>query len=194
MNLKSNKMRVFSSEGILFYLMGPSGVGKDTLINYARKRINGRLPILFAHRYITREIAAGDENHVELSNLEFESRKSLGLFAMDWESHGNYYGIGKEIDLWLECGASVVVNGSREFLPHATKLYPNLHVILISASEQTLYERLTLRGRETKEEILKRIERSKKFLKEIAEIDCTIIDNSKELDSSGMELVEKLIQ
>ena len=187
-------MRLISSEGTLFYLMGPSGVGKDTLINYARKRINGRLPILFAHRYITREIAAGDENHVELSNLEFQSRKSLGLFAMDWESHGNYYGIGKEIDLWLECGASVVVNGSREFLPKATELYPNLQVILISASEQILFERLISRGRETKEEILKRIERSKKFIEGIAHINCTIIDNSQELDTSGKELVKKLIE
>ena len=186
-------MRLLTNEGTLFYLMGPSGVGKDTLIDYARKRINGRLPILFAHRYITREVTAGDENHIQLSNLEFEARKSLGLFAMDWESHGKHYGIGKEIDHWLKCGVSVVINGSREFLPHALQLYPNLRVILISASEQILYERLTLRGRETREEIIERVERSKKFLQDKSAGDYIIIDNSSDLEISGRELIEKLL-
>ena len=34
----------------LFYIVGASGVGKDSLMEYARLRINASMPVLFAHR------------------------------------------------------------------------------------------------------------------------------------------------
>lgn len=103
----------------LFYIIGASGAGKDTLINYARNAINATEQIIFAHRYITRIATYGNENHISLSHAEFKQRKLANFFALNWESHGNCYGIGREIDTWLRKGFSVVVNGSREYLPVA---------------------------------------------------------------------------
>ena len=108
----------------LFYVIGASGVGKDTLMNYARIAINGNAPVIFAHRYITRDTEAGNENHINISREEFALRKANQLFALDWESHGQCYGIGIEIDLWLQKGLNVVVNGSRQYLPIAKSRYP----------------------------------------------------------------------
>ncbi len=65
----------------LFYIIGASGVGKDSLMNYARQRINGSLPIVFAHRYITRAAKEGNENHVYVSPEEFRSRKAFIIKA-----------------------------------------------------------------------------------------------------------------
>ena len=45
----------------LIYIVGASGVGKDSLMHYARQRLNGSEPILFAHRYITRPVAGASE-------------------------------------------------------------------------------------------------------------------------------------
>jgi ribose 1,5-bisphosphokinase len=40
-------------QGTLFYLIGPSGAGKDALLAYARDQLAGSSPVLFSHRYIT---------------------------------------------------------------------------------------------------------------------------------------------
>ena len=100
----------------LFYVIGASGAGKDTLINYARTKINGLQPVIFAHRYITRPPFTGNENHISLSSEEFQSRIKANLFALYWESHGNFYGIGHEGALPRSLqirGGDVVANDTR---------------------------------------------------------------------------------
>ena len=53
--------------GTLFYVVGASGVGKDTLLNFVKSKITVGEKVLFAHRYITRDAFSGGENHIELS-------------------------------------------------------------------------------------------------------------------------------
>lgn len=143
----------------LFYIVGASGAGKDSLMDYARRRINGSMPVLFAHRYITRPPKEGNENHVFLSPGEFCLRRDKGLFALHWESHGLYYGIGKEIDSWMENGFNVVVNGSRQYLPAALARYPALVTIVIEVDPDIIRLRLESRGREEAGDIEKRLQR-----------------------------------
>jgi ribose 1,5-bisphosphokinase len=149
--------------GQLLYIIGASGVGKDSLIGYSRRKINGLLHVAYAHRYITRPATAGGENHVELSVEEFKLRKDRGLFSLYWGSHQNWYGIGSEIDIWLNNNFTVVVNGSREYLPQAQKKYKDIVPILITANPDTLRKRLLERNRESPEEIEKRISRSEEI-------------------------------
>jgi ribose 1,5-bisphosphokinase len=143
----------------LIYIVGASGVGKDSLMHYARQQINGSIPLVFAHRYITRPVTDGSENHVAITAEEFRNRKEGGLFALEWESHGLYYGIGIEIDVWMKKGFHVVVNGSRQYLPVAKERYPDMIPIVIEADPEIIRHRLESRGREKGEEIEKRIKR-----------------------------------
>lgn len=178
-------------EGNLFYVIGPSGSGKDSLMNYARQQIAGNGAVLFAHRYITRPMDTGGENHVELSVAEFRKRRALGLFALDWQSHQNLYGIGSEIVTWLNAGANVVVNGSREYLPTATERFPAMRVVLIEVSPDVLRQRLTHRGRETPAEIEQRIDRSR----QIAPVELPnliVLNNDAPLVESGGRFVALL--
>ena len=126
-------------------------------MQYARKT---GLPCLFAHRYITRPGQQGGENHIYLTEEEFRTRKEKGLFALAWESHGLSYGIGREIDTWLEASCPVIMNGSRAYLPEALKRYPDLVAIRIEADPGVIRQRLENRGRETAQDIEKRIHRA----------------------------------
>ena len=144
---------------ILIYLVGASGSGKDSLLAHARSRLCAQQEVIFAHRYITRAASAGGENHIALSKVEFEMRRQAGLMAMHWESHGYCYGVGIEINHWLAKGMTVVVNGSREYLPAATEMYPELRPIWIEVDPETLRARLEARGRESPEEISARLAR-----------------------------------
>jgi ribose 1,5-bisphosphokinase len=172
----------------LIYIVGASGVGKDSLMHYARKQLNGSIPLLFAHRYITRPFTEGSENHVAVTVEEFRCRRDGGLFALDWESHGLYYGIGIEIEVWMKKGFHVVVNGSRQYLPVAIQRYPDLIPIVIEADPDVIRRRLESRGREKGEEIENRIKRQPPL-----GIEGLIrISNNGLLEEGGEELVSVL--
>jgi ribose 1,5-bisphosphokinase len=138
--------------------MGPSGAGKDTLLRFARGRVDPA-GVVFAHRYITRAAAADGENHVELSDREFASRQSAGLFALQWASHGFNYAIGAEVNLWLARGLVVVASGSRAAWSEARVRYPNIIGILIDAPMELRARRLATRGRENEPAIRERLAR-----------------------------------
>jgi ribose 1,5-bisphosphokinase len=174
----------------LIYICGPSGAGKDTLIQFARTKLSENNHFLFAHRYITRPANAGGENHIALSPKEFVIRLSAGLFAMHWESHGLHYGIGSEIDLWLAAGKSVIVNGSREYLPHAKARFPQLVDILIDLPDSLLEKRLMERGRESREQILERMERNRQ-LKNSLPPSFTLL-NEGSIHDAGHQLVRHI--
>ena len=176
----------------LIYIMGPSGSGKDSLMAEARLRLPAEAPVVFAHRYITRPADAGGENHVALSRDEFELRLSRGLFALSWESHGFAYGIGREIDIWMEAGLSVVVNGSREALSRFVMAYPELLPVLVDVPEEILRQRLGARGREDAGEIKARLVRARMAVVETPEL--LRFDNSGPLADRGRALAELILE
>ncbi len=173
--------------GRIFYVRGPSGAGKDSLLDYVRERLGRQARVLFAHRYITRP-PGGNENHISLSEAEFAARLRAGLFAFSWASHGFHYGIGIEIDLWTNAGFDVVVNGSREAyatLPQGREVLG----VLITASTSTLRKRLLARGRESVEMIEARLARSHAL--EVA-THAFAIANDGPLDEGGDALLDVL--
>lgn len=149
--------------GVLLYVIGASGSGKDSLMRHARQALEQDTGVVFAHRYITRPHDAGGENHIALSDAEFKARLASRLLPLHWISHGNYYGIGCELNHWLAKGLTVVVNGSRAYLPTASRKYPELVPVLIEVSPDELTNRLHNRGRESAADIEKRLQRSAEF-------------------------------
>lgn len=173
----------------LFYIIGASGVGKDSLISYARENLDGKAPVVFAHRYITRDADAGHENHVSLTVDEFRLRDEHGCFAMQWQSHDTWYAIGIEIERLLDKGLNVVVNGSREYLQNAAGKFKQLTPVLITADKTRLKERLHLRGRETDTQIEKRLQQAGKLDALVEHPRLIRLQNDSDLEVAGNELV-----
>jgi ribose 1,5-bisphosphokinase len=178
-------------KGSLIYVMGPSGAGKDTLLRYARERLAPE-GVVFAHRYITREDGSG-ENHISLTEDEFESRSQHGLFALQWRSHALRYGVGVEIDQWMALGCTVVVNGSREYAGEAFGRYPRMTLVHVEAAQHVLAARLASRARETPEQVAARLARRAPF--EVpAGAAFARIDNSGRLEEAGEAFIEVVRQ
>lgn len=177
----------------LFYVIGASGVGKDSLLRYAREHLPAGAPLVFAHRYITRAADAGGENHVALSADEFHTRSEHGLFAIQWHSHQTCYGIGIEIEQWLAKGISVVLNGSRAYLPEAASRYPQLVPVLIRADAETLRERLLARGREDAQAIEQRLAQAAILDEATRHPRLLRINNEGELSVAGEQLLQRLL-
>jgi ribose 1,5-bisphosphokinase len=175
--------------GVLLYVIGPSGSGKDSLMLHARQALEKDSSVVFAHRYITRPHDAGGENHVALTEAEFDSRLVRKLFSLHWHSHGMRYGIGCEINQWLAKGLVVIVNGSRAYLEQASKIYPALVPLLIEVSADVLRGRLQSRGRETVSEIDARLMRTEEF-RNLQHPGLMRFRNDAPLDETGPAFVE----
>ncbi len=140
--------------GRLILVVGPSGAGKDTLLNFARVELAQHADIIFARRVITRP-ADVTEDHEPVSEAEF----AMQDFALSWQAHGLSYGIRKEIESHLAAGKHVVANVSRGIIAQAREAY-RCFVVEISASPEILAARLAQRGRETAEDIAARLRRT----------------------------------
>ncbi|TCM79270.1 phosphonate metabolism protein/1,5-bisphosphokinase (PRPP-forming) PhnN [Rhodovulum steppense] len=143
--------------GRLFAVVGPSGVGKDTLLAAVRDRH----PLChLVRRVITRAPDAGGEAFDAVTEAEFARLRAAGGFALHWRAHGLCYGIPSAIDEVLAEGRDVLFNGSRAVLGEAAARYPRLRVLHVTARPETLAWRLAGRGRESADEIAARLGRA----------------------------------
>jgi ribose 1,5-bisphosphokinase len=178
--------------GRLVYVIGPSGAGKDSIIDYARQRLGAdRVRHVFARRHITRPADSGGEDHIAILPADFERDCAAGRFALWWRGNGHHYGISVEIDLWLRSGRHVILNGSRGYLPDAAERYPSLLPVLITIDPAVLQQRLCARGRETPDEIEARIQRAM-ALEMIDHPALMVIPNNGPLAEAGAAFVALL--
>lgn len=149
------------TEGAFVAVVGPSGVGKDTLIAYAKARLgaDGQPPVHFVRRVITRAADGSTEEHDSLSTEAFEHARAGGAFSLAWEAHGLHYGLPESVDRHIAAGDTVVANLSRAAIPGLMKRYRHVAVVAVTASAETLARRLMARGRESPEEVSARLAR-----------------------------------
>ncbi|ASY59934.1 phosphonate metabolism protein/1,5-bisphosphokinase (PRPP-forming) PhnN [Sinorhizobium sp. CCBAU 05631] len=173
--------------GTLIVVVGPSGAGKDSVMGFAARHFAQRPDILFVRRVITRPSDAGSEVHESVSTAEFEEMQQVGAFAVSWQAHGLSYGIPREIADRIESGMTAIVNGSRAALPAIRAAFGKVAVALVTADASVLAKRLAQRGRESEEDVLRRLKRQVPDV--VAGPDVTVIDNSGRLDIAGQRFV-----
>ncbi len=176
------------SSGRIYYLMGASGAGKDSLIKYVKDNLKDRKSYHFARRYVTR--TPPGENDIEVDQKTFRQLLDSCNLVLHWQRHGINYGFGKEMEKALAEGKRVIINGSRGHYSIAKAAYPDLIGILIKANPQILEQRLHRRKRESASEISARMAEADKFQQlEKEGMDIHIIDNSAKLHIAGNQLL-----
>jgi ribose 1,5-bisphosphokinase len=176
--------------GILVAVVGPSGVGKDSLIGAAKAALADAPSVRFVRRMITRPADEAGENHMPVPLGDFGQLEKAGAFAVSWEAHGLKYGVPASVLDDLDAGRLVVVNGSRSALERFQAVFPRLVVVNVTARPDVLAMRLATRGRETAQEIEARLARAVEPLPD--SFDTVTIDNSGSLDTAAGELVSLL--
>jgi ribose 1,5-bisphosphokinase len=176
-------------DGRLIYLMGPSGSGKDSLIEAAHERLRA-MNCEIIRRVITRSAESVGEDAIGVTPEEFDKRQRAGDFALAWHANGLAYGIPVEIDEWLNAGRHVLMNGSRANLRQAQERYPTLLPVLLTVKDDVLRERLLRRGRQTPEQIDARLARNALFKdRRSSDLPVHLIDNSGALTDAVNQLL-----
>lgn len=176
--------------GFMIAVVGPSGAGKDSLLNLARAHYRDDPGVGFVQRVITRPADGATEDHIPATSEDFEALERGGRFAVSWGAHGLRYGIPVETVQDIAAGRILLANGSRAALDRFGAAYPHLAVLEITARPEIIASRLAGRGRETAEQIERRIARDTGDWRP----DCRHIriDNSGAIDDAATRLYEAI--
>jgi len=142
--------------GTFFFVVGASGVGKDTLIAAAMAILAPGGRYVQARRVITRPAGPG-EDHEPVSEAEFFRRAEAGGFLHVWEAHGLHYGLPARLRADLAAGRHVIANGSRASVPGLAGRVDRLVLVEITAPPERLRDRILQRGRESGDQVEERL-------------------------------------
>lgn len=172
---------------MVFLVVGPSGAGKDTVIDHVRKH---RPDLAIAQRVITRAADAGGEEHESVDHATFEAMEAAGTFALTWRANGRAYGVRSEELAPLAEGRDVLISTSRTILDTVRQRFPRRLILYVTAPVELLTARLALRGRETAFEIEERLRRAE--LATPTGEDVAVIDNSGAVEAAVEDFLAAL--
>lgn len=158
-------------------VVGPSGVGKDTLIGAL-----ARTPGMRAMRRVVTRPADPTEPFLAATEAEFEAMARDGVFALHWAAHGLRYGVPRAEIAAVGAGETGLVNLSRNVLDLAADVLPRLAVLSVTAPAEVLAARLAGRGRENADAIRARLSRPAPPVPE--GLPALTLDNGGPLDQS----------
>ena len=160
-------------------IVGPSGAGKDTIINAVHHALKNNPEFLFVRRTITRKAGVnsfndhaetsrnigkedniGNEDNIGVSLEKFLELSEKASFSLQWFAHGIHYALPIGIVDEVHKGKIVIANVSRAELGHAKELFGKVYVIEINAPIGILKERLLGRKREKITDIEERLKRA----------------------------------
>jgi len=176
--------------GLLFVVSGPSGAGKDTLVDALRKR----LPRLrYSVSSTTREPRPGElegEHYFFLSREEFERRKAAAGF-LEWrEYNDNLYGTPRDfVERTLTQGYDLIMKPEVNGALAIKRAFPDAVLIFLAPDRfSNLRTRLLARRTETTEEIARRLEIAHEEFNFVREFDYIVINAESRSDEAVLDL------
>ena len=171
---------------MLVVISGPSGVGKDTVLQRLKER---NTPIHFVVTATTRPARPGEvhgRDYFFVSNDEFAEMIESGELLEYAIVYNDYKGIPKQqVREALASGKDVVLRLDVQGAETVRALAPDaLLIFLTTASEEELEERLRERKTETPEGLKLRIATARQEMRRITEFDYVVINPDYQLDQT----------
>lgn len=148
------------SNGRLFVVTGPSGVGKGSLIKEVFERVPGLELSVSATTRAPREGERDGLDYHFLSEDDFSKRLETGAFMEHATYSGHRYGtLVSEVEPRLERGAGVVLEIEVQGARQVRERVPDAVLVFVAPPvPSVLRERLEERGTDTPEQIDRRLE------------------------------------
>jgi guanylate kinase len=147
-------------KGLLVIISGPSGSGKTTIARELVSRMQDGYPIQQIVTYTTRDMRKGEEpgDYHWISEAEFKQKIDQGFF-LEWSNaYGAYYGTPRSILNDIAQGKIDILIVDQVGARLLKAQIPDAVTIWLSVpSVEELRKRLINRGRETPEQIEKRL-------------------------------------
>jgi len=173
-------------EPLLVVISGPSGVGKDTVIQRMKGR---RLPFHFVVTATTRPPRPDEEHGVDyyfVSHDDFAEMIEENELLEYAIVYNDYKGIPKEqVRQALKSGKDVIMRLDVQGAETIRDLSPDaLLIFLTTQNEEELVNRLKARKTETREGLKLRIATARQELKRLNEFDYVVVNRELQLDET----------
>lgn len=174
----------------VFIISGPSGVGKDSIIEQLRTRLPDAF---FAVTATTRNRRPGEMDGVHyffLSEQDFRSRLAEGEFLESATVYGNLYGVLKgPVRAALARGQDVFVKVDVQGAARIREIIPTaVAIFLAPESASTLLQRLKHRKTDDPAELMTRFATATRELSAAPEFDYVVFNHQDQLDSALDEI------
>lgn len=179
------------SRGFLIVLSGPSGAGKNSLLNAVLPRVPD---LRYSVSVTTRPPRKGEKegvNYFFVDDKEFDELIQ-GNDLLEWAEFCEHrYGTPRQfVDECLANGETVItdldIQGARQIKRNHSD---GVFVFLLPPSLSELKKRLTLRGTEGDDAISQRLQTAAEELKAIVDYDYWIMNDSLEAAASDLEAI-----
>jgi guanylate kinase len=185
---------VIAGPGLLFVVSGPSGAGKDTLV----EALLGTVPRLrYSISATTRAPRAGErdgEHYFFVTKEQFESRCGAGAMLETREYNGNLYGTPRDyIERTIAGGDDVILKPEVNGALAVKAAYPDAVLIFIVPDRFShLRERLLARRTETNDEIAGRLAIAHQEMESIRRFDYIVV-NEQDRQSDAVRDLESIL-
>lgn len=183
------------SHPLLIVISGPSGVGKDTVV---QELLNQSGNFHFVVTATSRPPRKGEVDGIDyffVSETKFESMiEQNELLEYAWV-HDNYKGVPKQqIRDALNSGKDVLMRVDPQGAATLKEIIPSaLFIFLMAESEEAMMKRLQRRRSETPEKIELRLEIARQELQRIREFDYCVINREGTLEET-IEQIRHIIE
>jgi len=170
----------------LIVISGPSGVGKDTVIEHMRIV---HPDFVFAVTATTRQRRPGEIDGVHyffMTRQEFETLREQGEFLESAEVYGHLYGVPKDrVRNALHAGKTVVVKVDVQGASSIRKIVPEaIFIFLLPPSMAELMRRLRGRKTDDPEALMARIATASRELRAVKDFDYVVFNENERLDET----------
>lgn len=180
---------------LLIVISGPSGVGKDTVLESMRRR---RLPFHFVVTATSRPQRPGEvdgEDYFFVSREQFEAMIEHGELIEHALVYNQYKGIPKQqVQDALASGQDVIMRIDVQGAATVRRLYPEaLLIFLTTRSEEELVGRLKSRETETPESLRLRLTTARQEFEQLGLFDYLVVNADGQLDEA-VDTISAIIQ
>jgi guanylate kinase len=181
----------FEPQPLLTVISGPSGVGKDSLIQRLKER---GCTLHFVVTATDRPPRPGEVHGVDyffLTAAEFLQMEGEGELLEHAIVYGQHKGVPKQhVREALASGKDVIMRVDVQGAATIRRLVPGAVLIfLTTSSEEELVQRLRSRGGDSPEQLQKRIATAREEMKRLPEFDYVVVNRDGELDQAVDDVV-----
>lgn len=177
-----------NNKGVLVLFSGPSGVGKDAVLEIVLARDSSLQKSVSCTTRGIRENEIDGKDYYFITVPEFEEMIE-NHEVLEFTRYGqNLYGTPKApIDKWLSEGKTVILKIEVEGASNIKKLYPDsVGIFIMPPSMEVLEQRLRSRGTEDEADIKKRLEIAKSEIGHSKVYDYLVVNDDLEKTSENV--------
>ncbi len=178
-------------KGVLIVLSGPSGSGKDSMLNMFLRRGNDCYLSISATTRAPRVGEKDGESYHFLTKGQFEEKIAQGGFMEYAEYCGNYYGTLKApVFEALDKGRDVILEIETKGALNIKRQFPEAVLVFVTApSMEELRRRLSGRGTDSAEVVERRLKKAEEEMTLIPEYHYTIVNDTLEHAAQQLEQI-----